>query len=208
MLNLATETPPDWIASQREHLAHLLVEQAHLEKKAAAAAFGFMFRYPERVAIQRELSEVAREELEHFERTLDELARRGIPFVRQKPAPYAGELLRCVRGPAREKLLDQLLCNAAIEARSCERMTLLARGLRTVDPAAAAFYHELVGSEARHHGLYVDMARRMFEPGEVDVRLAEVMAHEAQVVATVPQEPGLHSGHAVCRSVMQGAPAE
>jgi len=45
---------------------------------------------------------------------------------------------------------------ALIEARSCERMTLLAAALD--DPDVVGLYRSLLASEARHHRAYVDLA--------------------------------------------------
>ncbi len=193
MLRLASETDPSWADANADHVPYLLIEQAHLEKKAASAALGYMFRYPDHVFLQGPLSELAREELEHFELVLQKLEDRGIEFVRQKPAPYAARLLEVVRGPQPDKLLDQMLCNAAVEARSCERMLLLSRGLRGRDDDVAELYHGLVGSEARHYELYVDLAKRIFDPDVVEARMVEVMRHEADVIATAPRAPGLHN---------------
>lgn len=193
MLRLASNTDPAWADACVDDVPYLLVEQAHLEKKAAAAAISFMFRYPDHLFLQEPLSELAREELEHFELVLGAMRARGIEFKRQEPAPYAGRLLEIVRPTEPAKLLDQMLCNAAVEARSCERMMLLARALRAVDADLAALYHELVGSEARHHELYVELAQQIADPTEVELRILQVMEHEAEVVATAPRAPGLHN---------------
>src|SRR5262245_52162097 len=85
-------TPLAWAESQRAHVAELLVEQAHLERKAAAAAIAFSFRIAPNVEQQRGLSALAREELLHFERTLRVLAQRGIAFGPLPPSPYAERL--------------------------------------------------------------------------------------------------------------------
>ncbi|MCA8942579.1 MAG: tRNA-(ms[2]io[6]A)-hydroxylase [Planctomycetes bacterium] len=193
MLRLASETEVRWAEASVDDLPYLLVEQAHLEKKAAAAAIAFMFRYPDHLVLQEPLSELAREELEHFELVLAAMRARGIEFVRQRPSTYAQRLLEIVRPTEPEKLLDQMLCNAAVEARSCERMMLLSRALRGIDDELADLYHGLVGSEARHHELYVDLAKRIVDPAEVEQRLQSVMQHEAEVVATAPSSPGLHN---------------
>lgn len=193
MLRLASRTEPAWAEANAAQLPYLLVDQAHLEKKAAAAAIGYMFRYPEHLFLQAPLSELAREELEHFELVLAAMQRRGVEFVRQKPAPYAARLLEVVRSGRDEKMLDQMLCNAAVEARSCERMMLLERALRGQDAEIADLYHELVGSEARHHELYVELAKHLFDADLVESRMVEIMRHEADVIATAPRSPGLHN---------------
>src|SRR4029453_11362516 len=70
-----------------------------------------------------------REELEHFEQVVEHLQARGIRLARQRPSPYASELLAAGRGDEPARLLDTLLCMALIEARSCERLQLLAESV-------------------------------------------------------------------------------
>ncbi|MGA0059957.1 MAG: tRNA isopentenyl-2-thiomethyl-A-37 hydroxylase MiaE, partial [Planctomycetota bacterium] len=156
------------------------------------AALGFLFRYPEHLVLQAPLSELAREELEHFERTLALLEGRGIPFGRQQPGPYAARLLRVVRPADPERLLDHMLCCAVIEARSCERMKVLSDALRGRDDQLADFYHDLVVSEARHHGLYVRLAKELFDPTEVQARLDEILDHEGGVMREATGMARLH----------------
>ena len=143
--------------------------------------------------LQAPLAAVAREELGHFEAMLGELARRGIAFARQRPAPYAGRLHALVRASEPERLLDLLLACAAIEARSCERLGLLRDALD--DERLRALYGELLAAEARHHRLYVDLAESVFEKEKVRARLAEVLAHEARVLRDAPATLArLHAG--------------
>lgn len=193
MFGLEYSTDPSWLEKVTPHLDELLIEQAHLEKKAASSAVSFLFRYPQELSLQAPLSKLAREELEHFELVLAILDRRGIAFGRQKPGHYAEELLAVMRAREPHRLLDRLLCNAVIEARSCERMQLLAAGLAGVDMEIADFYRGLMASEARHHGLFVSLAKGIFPADEVDRRLAAIIRHEATIlVASVPM-PRLHS---------------
>ena len=193
MLRLAATTDPAWGAFAAAHLDEVLVDHAHCEKKAAGAAVTLLFRYPQHAALQAPLAALAREELGHFEAVLGVLARRGVAFARQRPAPYAGRLHGAVRREEPARLLDLLLSCAAIEARSCERLGLLRDALD--DAALRAFYGELLAAEARHHRLYVDLACELFEPGAVRARLAEVLAHEAQALAEAPASlPRLHAG--------------
>ncbi|MBK8976599.1 MAG: tRNA-(ms[2]io[6]A)-hydroxylase [Planctomycetes bacterium] len=194
MLRLKHATGPAWLAKVLPALDELLLEQAHLEKKAASGALTFMFRYVEHEALQAPLSELAREELEHFEQSLAVLRARGIPFRRQRPGPYAERLLAIQRVAEPGRMLDQMLCAAVIEARSCERMKLLADGLSGQgEDELAAFYRRLVVSEARHHGLYVRLAKTCFEPAEVERRLDEILDHEADVLSRATALPRLHN---------------
>ena len=70
-------------------------------------------------------------------------------------------------------------------------MKLLASAIP--EPELAAFYADLLASEARHHTLYVDLAAHGRSRAEVEARLAELALHEAEVIATAPAEARLHS---------------
>jgi tRNA-(ms[2]io[6]A)-hydroxylase len=193
MLRLGVETDPGWAAFAISRLDEVLLDHAHCEKKAAGAALTLLFRYPQHVALQAPLAAVAREELGHFEAVLRELERRGIPFGRQRPSPYAGRLHAFVRSREPERLLDLLLACAAIEARSCERLGLLRDAL--ADAPLRTLYGELHAAEARHHRLYVDLAESLFAKEVVRARLAEVLEHEARVLSEAPASLArLHAG--------------
>ncbi len=192
MLELAAETSPEWARWAAAHRDEVLVDHAHCEKKAAGAAVNLIFRHPERPGWLAPLSALAREELSHFEGMLAHLARLGVAFGRQRPGPYGGKLHARVRGREGERLLDTLLCCALIEARSCERLGLLAAELD--DPELAAFYRGLHAAEARHHRLYLDLAAEVAPAAEVATRLAELARHEAAVLAATPPLPRLHAG--------------
>ena len=95
---------------------------------------------------------MVREELEHFELVLQLLQRRGIA-LRPLPAPgYGAALSAAVRKGEPERMLDSFLVAGLIEARSHERMALLAA--HSPDAELRELYGELLASEARHFGLY------------------------------------------------------
>jgi tRNA-(ms[2]io[6]A)-hydroxylase len=192
VLRLASATDPAWATFAAAHLDEMLLDHAHLEKKAAGAALTLLFQYPDRPGLQAPLAALAREELAHFEAVLERLAERGLAFGRQRPSPYAGRLRSgsATREPAR--LVDHLLCAALIEARSCERLGLLAKALP--DPALASFYGALHEAEARHHGVYVELACGVASRDAVGERLAALAAHEADVLAAMPPLARLHGG--------------
>lgn len=192
MLRLKTSTEPAWIDRALARLDDLLVDHAHCEKKAASMALTLMFRYPERAGLLRPLSALAREEMQHFEQVLDHIEARGQRFRKIGTGGYAARLLKVVRTGEPARLLDTLLCCAVIEARSCERMKLLADALEPVDGELSAFYRSLLASEARHHATYVDLADGIFERAEVRRRLDEVTAHEAAVLAELPPTAHMH----------------
>jgi tRNA-(ms[2]io[6]A)-hydroxylase len=192
MLRLTAATDPAWTERALAHLDEVLLDHAHLEKKAAGAAVTLLFRYPERRALQEPLARLAREELAHFEEVLGHLDRRGVPFRPQRPGSYAGRLHAAVRADEPVRLLDSLLVAALIEARSCERLGLLAEALPGVDDALARLYRGLLAAEARHHGEYVALALALFPEEPVRARLAELAAKEAEAIAEGAAVPRLH----------------
>lgn len=191
MLRLASSTPVEWVKRMEANLGDFLLDHAHCEKKAASTALSLIFRYPEFTCLIRPLTEVAREELEHFELLLDVIDGRGEQFKRLSPSPYAGRLLSQVRPGDSEKLVDTLLCCALIEARSCERMSLLSQHLS--DPALRAFYGQLLESEARHFTLYVGLARAVAPQTDITSRLDELAKWEAEVLLSAPPVPRMHN---------------
>jgi tRNA-(ms[2]io[6]A)-hydroxylase len=191
MLHLAARTADGWADWAATHMQEILLDHAHCEKKAASTAVGLIFRYQERAALALPLSRLAREELEHFEVVVEHIRARGGEFRRLRPSAYASELMKVVRPEEPERLVDTLLCCAMIEARSCERMQLLAGALR--DPDLAALYESLLASEARHHNTYVELARPLAT--DLRPRLAAIAAHEAAVIEHAAVEPRLHGRH-------------
>ncbi|MFQ5416469.1 MAG: tRNA-(ms[2]io[6]A)-hydroxylase [Myxococcota bacterium] len=191
MLNLVAPTAPEWTSRVLADLDELLLDHAQCEKKAAGMAVQLLFRYPHHGFLLRPLSEVARDELTHFEQVLGILRERGVPFRNQRPSPYAGRLKQQVRQREPERLIDTLLCCAIIEARSCERFALLAEAVS--DDGLAVFYRSLLASEARHHRIYVEFAYRLASTPDVRSRLSELSAIESEIICQAPAWCRMHT---------------
>ena len=111
-----------------------------------------MFRYLCEPGLGEALGPLAREELEHFEQVLAVLTRRG-RYLEPLPAPaYGAELARSIRKAEPMRMLDSFLVAGLIEARSHERMALLAE--HSPDAELRNLYGDLLASEARHFGIY------------------------------------------------------
>src|SRR2546428_6207389 len=121
MLSLASTTGRAWVERACAHLDEILLDHAHCEKKAASTAVSLLFKYAERRELLGTLSQLAREELGHFEQGLTQLAACGGAFRHQVPSPYAGQLMKAI--PAREpqRPVDTLPRSPLIQARSCGR---------------------------------------------------------------------------------------
>ena len=149
---LAAPSSPAWLEQAMAQPELRVIDHAHCERKAAGVALQLMFRYPSEVGLAAALSPLAREELEHFEQVLQLLQRRGAS-LRSLPAPaYGSALTAQVRKGEPQRMLDSFLVAGLIEARSHERMALLAA--HSPDAELRELYGELLASEARHFGLY------------------------------------------------------
>lgn len=193
MLHLAVETDAGWFGRIKDHIDTILIDHCHLEKRAASNALNLIFRYTGREGLPRELSEVVREEMEHFTRVMDIMEARGIPFVRLSPSPYATGLQTALTRQEPDAFLDKLLMAGFIEARSCERFKILSDGLVETDPELSEFYRDLMISEARHHVLYTNLARKFFPEAKVKKRLQELGEAEANALKEAGEIPRLHS---------------
>ena len=180
-----------WIQQAIANLDTILLDHSHCERKAAGVALNLMFRYPSSTKLVRELTAIAREELEHFEQVNQWLERRGIPLGSLSSPPYAAGLKALMRSSEPERLLDSLLVSGLIEARSHERLGLLAT--HCPDPELAEFYRSLMASEARHYGVYWVLADTYFDRDVVQDRLDELAVRESELLATLHPEPRIHS---------------
>ena len=191
VLNLASKTDSSWLASALEDFDAVLLDHAHCEKKAAGAAVKLLFQYPNHPFLLQPVAALAREELEHFQQVLEMLEKRGLRFERQRPSPYGGRLHALVRSGEPDRLVDLLLVSALIEARSCERFQCLSEG--HPDTELAAFYGDLLASEARHHGVYLRLAEELASAGAVRARLAELADAEAAILRDACDRVRLHT---------------
>lgn len=177
---LAAPSSTGWLEQAIAQPQPVLIDHAHCERKAAGVALQLMFRYPGDTALAEVLSPIAREELEHFERVLALLQRRGIP-LRPLPAPgYGAALAGQVRREEPGRMLDSFLVAGLIEARSHERMALLAA--HSPDAELRDLYGELLASEARHFGAYWVLCEQRWPRALVVERLALLAQREMEAL--------------------------
>lgn len=188
---LQQPTRPDWIEHALQNLDTILLDHSHCERKAAGVAVNMMFRYPSYQQLVRTLTAIAREELEHFELVNQWLDRRGIALAPLPAPPYGSKLNAQIRRDEPDRLLDMLLVSGLIEARSHERLGLLAQHIS--DSELAKFYRSLMASEARHYGTYWMLATTYFEGAEVKARLQELAAIESELLSVPHLQPRIHS---------------
>ncbi|MBW4518118.1 MAG: tRNA isopentenyl-2-thiomethyl-A-37 hydroxylase MiaE [Scytolyngbya sp. HA4215-MV1] len=188
---LQKPTHPAWVEQALANLDTLLLDHSHCERKAAGVALNLMFRYPSNEKLVRTLTAIAREELEHFEQVNQILERRHIPLAPLSAPPYGAGLKAQIRSAEPHRLLDSLLVSGLIEARSHERLGLLAN--HCPDTELARFYRGLMASEARHYGAYWILATTYFDRTLVEPRLESLAAAESELLAELYPEPRIHS---------------
>jgi len=190
MLCLKNESNPGWVDVAVQHPIEILVDHAHCEKKAAAFAMSMINRYPEHMRLVKEMIDLAREEMDHFELVVNELEKRGAVLTYDAGNTYANQLQSRIRTHEPKRLLDALIVGAFIEARSCERFSLLADHAPTEE--MRELYRSLLASEAGHYRAYTDIAREYFPFDEVKARLDEFGEIEAEIVRGLENKPTMH----------------
>jgi tRNA 2-(methylsulfanyl)-N6-isopentenyladenosine37 hydroxylase len=188
---LKQPTSQAWIDQAIAHLDIILLDHSHCERKAAGVALNLMFRYPAHQKLVRQLTAIAQEELEHFELVNQWLEKRGIALAALPAPPYGASLNVHIRRQGPERLLDTLLVSALIEARSHERLGLLAQ--HCPEAELARLYRTLMASEARHYGIYWVLANTYCDPSAVATRLEELSVIESDILTTLHPEPRIHS---------------
>ena len=190
---LLCRTPEEWVHAAIENQSILLIDHANCEKKAAATAMKLMYQYVENPDLLTKMSQLAREELLHFQQVVEIMMTRGIAYTHLSASRYASSLRDDVdRTPSKKsnKLTDTLIVGAIIEARSCERF---ARLIPFVDEALGKFYRGLLKSEARHYQDYLALAE-LYSSAKVDARVDAILLLEKSLVMSADEDFRFHSG--------------
>ncbi len=185
-LPLGAPSPPGWVKAACSDLDALLVDHAYCELKAASTALSLVVRHGDRPALTKALTDLAREEMKHFDRVHALIRGRGRTLTRIQGDRYVKRL----RALGNASLLDSLVQSAFIEARSCERFRLLAEA--PLPAELLEFYAELARAEDRHHELFLELAVAECGADRVRSRVAEFVPREAEIVASLPLEPRIH----------------
>ena len=188
---LSSLTSDNWIQLALSNPIDILIDHAHCERKAAGAAIQFMFRYPSEPDLAEVLSPIAREELEHFEKILYFLQDLGHSLKALKPPPYGTELSKSIRKDEPNRMLDSFLIAGLIEARSHERLSLLA--LNSEQESFRKLYESLLESEARHFGIYWKLAQKKYSKNDTFKRLEELSEIETKILSKTFSMPRVHS---------------
>ncbi len=182
VLGLVLPTDPRWTNIANKNIHEILVDHAYCEQKAASSGISIIVQYPEKERLVEVLTAIVAEEWSHFERVLQELRKRGMALGPQRKDEYVIKLYALIiQGGSREhQVVEKLLINALIEARSCERFRLLSKEIS--DPGLSEFYHELMVCEAGHYKTFLSLAKEFMEPEVVEARWRQILLEEAEIV--------------------------
>lgn len=193
ILKLQLPTDPRWVTNVVEsNIEEILTDHAFCEQKAASNAITLIVQNPNLSDLVQEMAALVQEEMDHFKRVHDIILARGYVLGRERKDDYVNELLKFMKkgGSREEQLIDRLLFAAMIEARSCERFKVLSENIN--DAELAAFYHELMVSEATHYATFIRLAKKYAGYIDVDKRWKEFLDYEAQVIQNYGKKETIH----------------
>lgn len=182
VLGLKLPTDPRWVNIAEMQLEDILIDHAYCEQKAASSCISLIIQYPEKEELVDALTPVVAEEWAHFERVIEQLRKRGYALGYARKDEYVVALNKVLKkgGSREQQLVEKLLMNALIEARSAERFKLLWKNLK--DEELQKFYYELMVSEAGHYSNFIDLARMYMPEDYVKSRWEEILKEEARII--------------------------
>lgn len=188
------KTDPKWVSLAEGNVEEILTDHAYCEQKAASSAISLIVLFPEHSDLVKEMAELAKEELSHFEMAHNMLLKRGFKLGRERKDDYVHELMKFFQkgGSRTTQLVDRLLLSAMIEARSCERFKTLSEHVK--DKELADFYYELMKSEAGHYTMFIRLAKQFGEPNGIDVQAKweAFLEFESEVISKYGNKELIH----------------
>ena len=192
-LGLELPTDPRWVNIAEKNIEDILVDHAYCEQKAASSCISLIVQFPDKEKLLEVLTPVVAEEWSHFELVIEHLSKRGFKLGKQRKDEYVSKLNGILKkgGSRDDQLVEKLLMNALIEARSCERFKLLWKQIG--DKELSRFYYDLMVSEAGHYHNFLELAKAYKSPEEVDKRWKEFLKAEAEIMKDLkPRSDRMH----------------
>jgi len=185
LLGLQLPTDPRWVNIAQMNIEDILVDHAYCEQKAASSCISLIVQYPDKRELVDMMTPVVAEEWSHFERVIEQLNKRGMSFGKMRKDEYVVRLSKVLKkgGSREQQLVEKLLMNALIEARSCERFKLLSQNIE--DEELQKFYYELMISEASHYKNFLALAKTYMPEDYVQARWKEFLVEEAEILRTL-----------------------
>jgi tRNA-(ms[2]io[6]A)-hydroxylase len=178
-----------WLEAALSDTVMLLRDHAHCEKKAAGTAMSLIARFPEESDLVAAMAELAAEELGHFSEVHQRILDRNVALGLDAGDPYAQRLRKNARKGMPDQLIDLLLISALIEARSCERLNLLAE--HHPEEELAEMFGRFARAEAGHGRVFYDLAKGI-DPVDTPPRFAELKKIEQKILLELPIRCAIH----------------
>ena len=181
-LGLRLPTDPRWVNVAEMNIEDILVDHAYCEQKAASSCISLIIQFPEKAELVDMLTPVVSEEWSHFEAVVEHLKKRGFGLGFPRRDEYVVKVNQIVRkgGSRDDQLVERLLLNALIEARSAERFKVLWKNIN--DEELSQFYHDLMISEATHYKNFLSLAKTYKPEDYVENRWKEFLKAEAAIM--------------------------
>jgi tRNA-(ms[2]io[6]A)-hydroxylase len=148
---------PAWLEVALADIEAVHADHLHCERKAAQSALSLIRSYPEHADLVAAMARLAHDETRHVIQVAQLMSRTGQATSFDHGDDYAAALRTHIRNKEPDRLLDRLLVFALIEARSAERLGLLAAALP--DPKSRELYASLATAEVRHRDIFLSLAR-------------------------------------------------
>ncbi|AFH48234.1 tRNA 2-methylthio-cis-ribozeatin biosynthesis protein [Ignavibacterium album JCM 16511] len=190
MLCLKNKTNPGWIKVAIKNLPSVVMDHAHCEKKAAGTGTSLLSTYFDKKEISLAMSDLVEEEIGHYRSVINILDKMGLTLGRDEGDEYAKSLLSSVNKNEPMRMMDRLITAGIIEARSCERLQILAENIENLE--LKKFYKELSDSEAGHYVTFIKLAKLYFDEELVRKRLDELTQIEAEIIKNLSNKPLMH----------------
>jgi tRNA-(ms[2]io[6]A)-hydroxylase len=195
MLGLKMATDPRWVNIVEKNIEEILVDHAFCEQKAASNAISIIVQYPHYTDLVLAMTEICKEEMEHFDLVHSKLLERGLKLGFERKDPYVNDLSDFLRRNKTNSspnglFVNKMLFAAMIEARSCERFKILSEELHDED--LRLFYRSLMESEARHYTTFINFARKYGNGINVDKNWQEFLEFEASLMLKYGKTETIH----------------
>lgn len=186
---LKSITPDKWVKDALNNLELILLDHASCEKKAAQTALHLINRYPSK-DLSVKFSNLAREELLHYEKVLKHIDILGIKFRAISSSRYAKTLHSHIRKMQPDRFVDTMLVCAFMEARSCERFSAL---IPNLSGKLKSFYEKLLDSEFRHYEVFIGLAKS-HSKHDISTRVEYFSNVDNDLINSQDTEIRFHSG--------------
>ncbi|MGF1601054.1 MAG: tRNA-(ms[2]io[6]A)-hydroxylase [Thermosynechococcaceae cyanobacterium] len=189
-LQLQCQSSQQWIDAVLNDFNPFLLDHAANEKKASGVALNLAAHYPDKPELVAAMIDLAIEELSHYRDVFKIIRERHLTVPPDQKDAYVNQLRALIRKGTEHYFLDRLLVAGVIEARGLERFACIAKALPVGH--LKSFYDAIARSESRHADLFLSLAHQYFEPSVVDLRAADLLTQEAEILEGLTVRAVLH----------------